>query len=132
MIHTCADCGLVHDQLAAGGDAREAAEVAIARINADRDVQVAKIGARQERDWNESMTERTEIEADASVEVAVAEAEIIGPMLADADPAPVDSPVIVQAPDVDVSQEADPEELPPVEGSPAPEVTERKRGLGMW
>lgn len=57
-------------------------EVEIARINAERDVKVAQINARQERDWNETRLEETKLETEAEVASAEATAEVIGEVLA--------------------------------------------------
>jgi hypothetical protein len=125
----CADCGTSHECTVETGD-RASDAVRIAELETRRDIEVARITARADRAALEADVEIAETEADASVEVAAAEAEVIGTILAEADPPESDpGPVITVAPDI--SQEADPEELPPVEGSPAPEAS-TTRGLGMW
>jgi len=132
MIHTCTECGLVHDTTVAPP---ESPDVAIARIQAASAEAIAKINARSDREWNESREVVAEIEAEADVASATAEAEIVGAALEAGvvTPEPDPAPVITVAPDVDMSQEADPEELPPAEGSPAPEpAAPKSRGLGMW
>jgi len=104
--------------------------VTLARINAERDVKVAQISARQERDWNESREAIAEVEAEAAVEVAAAEAEVIGEIIAaeTADPPeaePLPEPVVVEAP------------APAPELSDAPPVVEHHeprvpRSRGWW
>ena len=62
----CPHCGNETEQLiAVASPVAETvnAEVEIARINAERDIEVAKIGARQDRDWNETRVEVAGIEA---------------------------------------------------------------------
>jgi hypothetical protein len=77
-MHTCAEpgCGLVHDF--PGGSVPPNPEVEIARINADRDVSVARLQARQDADWNETRVEVAGIEAGALVAEAEVTAEVIG------------------------------------------------------
>jgi hypothetical protein len=96
----CPHCGSAVEQLPAAAEAAAiiaSDEVEIARIQADRDIKVAQITARQERDWNETRLAETEIEAEASVERAEAEAEVIGGILAaeTADDAEGEPPVVI-------------------------------------
>ena len=127
----CSNCGHPQDgSIAAPAEVPESDEVRIARIQADRDVKVAQLAAKQEREWNESREVIAETEAGAAVEVAVAEAEVIGTIIAaetaepEAEPEPLPAPVIV---------EAEPEEsdAPPVIEDHEP-VSRKPRGLGMW
>lgn len=129
----CPECGTPHE-CNAEGESRTPPEVEIARINADRDVAVAKLTARMNREELGTAEAIAETEADAQVDTAEAEAEVIGAILAEGgggEPEPATPPIMIDAP-VDVSQEADPEELPPAEGSPAPEPERKTRSLGMW
>jgi len=131
----CPECGVDHHAADREATAAVDREVEIARINAKRDVDVARIGARMNREELEAAEEIAETQADAQVDTAVAEAEILGAAIENADAPPGELPAIIAAPDIDVdqSQEADPEELPPTEGSPAPEpAAPKSRGLGMW
>lgn len=126
--HICVDCGLLHDMPAAP---EESDEVKIARINREADVRIAQMSARQDRDWNETRVEVAEIEAEAQVETAVAEAAIIGAALEasdvpEAEPIEIIAPDLVQDVDVDVD-----EAPPPTDGSPVP-AESKPRGLGMW
>lgn len=106
-------------------------EVEIARINAERDIKVAEIAARQDRNWNETRVEVAGIEAVAEVESAEATAEVIGEVLAiEAGPDAPAEPVIIDAPQAIAEDE--PEDAPPeTEGSPPPAV-KSKIGLGAW
>jgi hypothetical protein len=106
-------------------------EVEIARINAERDVKVAQISARGERDWNETRVEVAEIEADAEVEAAAVEAEIISEAIEASDVPPAE-PIEIIAPETIPDDET--EDAPPEteEGSEAPDSGQRKVGLGMW
>lgn len=126
----CQDCGAGHECDAAAPD-RTSDAVRIAEIERDRDIKLAQISARQDRDWNDSREAIAETEADAITEAAAVEAEIIGDAIEAAgleEPAPV---IIDQAPPADDEPDAD--ELPPVDGSPVPEPAAGKRvGLGMW
>jgi len=128
--HICQDCGLLHDMPA---PPEESDEVKIARINREADYKIAQLSARQDREWNEARTEIAEIEADAQVESAVAEAEIIGAAL-EASDIPDVEPIEIVAPDMvtDVDIDNELEDAPPeTDGSPVPE-TSKPRGLGMW
>lgn len=129
-VHNCADCGLVHDAIVA--EEREPVEVTIARINADRDIAVARSAARQDESWNETRVEVAKIEAVADVEAAAIEGEVIAAALeasdVDAEPIEIVAPDMVT--DVDIDNEL--EDAPPeTEGSPVPEA-DKPRGLGMW
>jgi hypothetical protein len=131
----CPHCGNEVDAMIdfKGPDADNniSAEVRIAEIQANRDIEVAKIAARQDRDWNETRVEVAGIEADAAVEAAVAEAEVVGAAI-EAGIAPEPEPVIVNAPEA--VADAEPEDAPPqVEGGSEPPEPKRKAaGLGMW
>lgn len=129
MIHSCPDCGLVHDHVQPPA---ESPEVAIARIQAASAEAIAKINARSDRDWNESREAVAEIEAGAQVDAAEAEAAVIGAAI-EAGVVSEESaePVLIDVPEPE--PEADPEELPPAEGSPVPAPSGKKSiGLGMW
>jgi hypothetical protein len=138
-IHTCADCGLIHD----AGIPQTSAEVEIARINAESAVRIAELGARADRHI-------ADVQAEAAVDVAHEEAGAVQDALADEEadehvvdainaaaagladtgdsaPAPMPAPVI-QAVDVDETSDAPPEN----EGSEPPETGKKSRGLGMW
>ena len=129
-VHSCAECGLVHDAIVA--EEREPVEVTIARINADRDIAVARAGVRQDEAYNETRVEVAKIEAKADVEAAAIEGEVIAAALeasdVEAEPIEIVAPDVVT--DVDVSNEL--EDAPPVtDGSPVP-AEGKKHGLGMW
>jgi hypothetical protein len=126
----CEDCGNGHECTAAGRESVESDEVKIARINREADVQIAKLGARTERDWNETRVEVAEIEADAAVEAAAAEAEVVGAAI-EAGIAPEPEPVIIDAPEAIADAEPD-DAPPPAEGSAPPEPKAKAAGLGFW
>jgi hypothetical protein len=128
-LHLCADCGLAHES---PGDAAPPVipEVEIARINADRDVKVAQLAARQDKAWNETMLEETEIRADAEVAVAEVQAEAIAEVIAAEGEASVEAagdgtpePVIVEAP------EPGPDVAPPPETDGLPATPAKK---SLW
>lgn len=132
----CPDCGEGHEcegQAAAGpSDA-----VRIAEIERDQAIQLARIAARTERDWNETNAEVREMEAGAAVDVAVAEAAGVAAAAevitegGDQAAAVIELPGDVGDGDGDDVQAA--EELPPADASPEPPApAEHKRGLGMW
>lgn len=130
-VHTCTEpgCGLVHDAIAA--EQRESDEVIIARVNAQRDVDVARASVKREADWNEARVEVAEIEAGATVESAVIEGEIVAAALeasnVEAEPIEIIAPDVAQTVDVDVDEDAPPE----TEGSLVP-AESKPHGLGMW
>lgn len=130
MIHSCPDCGLVHDHVQPPA---EDPQVAIARIQAESAAEIARITAHSDRDWNETREAVAAIEADATVEAAAIEAEVIGDAIESAGVSEPD-PVIIDVPGQPGPEpDDDPEALPPAEGSPAPEPAARKSlGLGMW
>lgn len=136
-IHVCEGCGLVHD---APGGPSESAELAIARVNAERDVRIAELAARADRavatTMAEAAVEMSENEADA-IQDALADEEAdehvadaisaaaAGLDIGQPEPAPDPGPVIVNAP------EAINEDAPPVIEEHEPEP-KKSRGLGMW
>ena len=124
--HHCSACGELH-----GGD-RESDEVRIAKIQADRDIAVARMSRADSREYNESHEAIARTEAAAAVEVAEIEAiadvaessvkadvleEIVAP-----EPEPESAPVIVG----DVPDDGDEPPAPPeVESS-------SKSSGGFW
>ena len=120
-MHTCPDCGLQH---ATPGEAAAPVipEVEIARVQAHRDIEVAKIQARQEADYNETRVDVAEIEAGAELAQAEGQLEGVETVLdaitpdppADPEPAPEPETVEVEAPPVD-------DLAPPVTDSAPPE-----------
>lgn len=127
-VHTCEGCGLVHDAIIA--EEREPVEVTIARINAERDIAVARANVRQEETYNGTRVEIAKIEAKAEVEAAAIEGEVIAAALEASD---VDAePVEIVAPDIVTTVDTDIEQAPPeTDGSPVPDEP-KKKGLGMW
>lgn len=127
----CPDCGTGHDCEAETGSRTDPA-VEIARINADRDVQVARLQARMQRDELETAETIAEVQAEADVAAAVAEAEIIGDAIetsgADTDMA---EPVIIDAPEA-IADDAPDDAPPEVEGSEPPAAKRKSIGLGAW
>lgn len=126
----CEHCGTPHECEAEPGRADPAVE--IARINADRDIAVARLSARQDKDWNDTRVEVAGIEAAAAVEAAAVEAEVIGDAI-EASGVDDPEPVIIDVPDQPPpDDEGDAEELPPAEGSPPPAARSKRLGLGAW
>ena len=116
----CPHCGNETDQLiAALNPVKEevSAEVEIARINAERDVKVAQLAARGDKDWNETQVEVAEIEADAGMVEAETKAELLDEIMA---PEPDPEPVVVVSDETsdegpaDTMADSEPPEADPV------------------
>ena len=126
----CPECGADHH--AGERDERAAVdrEIELARINAKRDVDVARIQARVDREELETAEAVAEVQADAAVEAAVVEGEIVAAALEASD---VEAePIEIVAPDVITTVDTDIEEAPPqTDGSPVP-AEGKRHGLGMW
>lgn len=128
----CPECGTGHDCEVQGGD-RMSDVVRIAELETRRDIEVAKVNARADRAALDTAEVIAEVEADAEVEAAEVQAVVLGEAIEAAGTAEPE-PVIIDVPgQPDPEPEPDDGELPPAEGSPAPEPAEGKsRGLGMW
>lgn len=107
-IHTCADCGLVHDH----GVPMTNAEVEIARINAESAVRIAQLQAGAEKRVAEAY-------AEADVESAKAEAKAIEAVYADEE---ADEHVVEAINAVAVGLDPAGEEAPPMDEMPMPEI----------
>src|SRR5258708_595873 len=127
--HYCSACGEIH-----GGSSRESEEVKIAKINAERDVEGAKISRAEAREYTEAATEQTEIAAQAEVAVAAGEgaapgaaAGVENEVLEEiVNPEPPETTVVVQ-------QESGPEEDEEA-GTPAEttHVPAESKSKGWW
>jgi len=128
----CPHCGNEVGQLPGTEPVAEAAsaEVQIERIRADKEIEIAKIAARQDRDWNETRVEVAEVEAEAEVAAAVAEAEVIGAAI-EAGIEPQPEPVIIDAPEA-IADDAPDDAPPEAGGSEPPAATRKTIGLGAW
>ena len=124
----CPDCGNGHDCTAEGRESAESDEVKIARINREADVAIAKLAARSAREELATVEEVAEIQADAAVEAAVAEAEIIGAAI-EAGIEPEPEPIIIDAPEAIADDDDD--APPEAEGSEPPGRQAHPR-TGMW
>lgn len=129
-LHACPDCGLTHS---AAGERPESDEVKIARLNKERDVEIARLSRSEMTHMDETAIEVAEIEAGAQVDTA----EAIAPAIAaagDSDPEPDPVPVVVEG-DGDPEPEPEPE-LPDVEPPPLLEDTAADeppaKPRGMW
>jgi hypothetical protein len=131
----CPNCGAPVEDGQIGPAAAEvaSAEVQIARLQCERDIEVARINARQDKDWNATRLAETEMETEAAVVAAVAEAEVLGDVVAAnaAEPAPP-APETVNAPEVDVEVPDDAPPLVETEGSEPPAPERKTIGLGAW
>ena len=125
----CESCGTGHEcEVETAG--RPNPEVEIARINADRDIAVAKLAARQAREELATAEEIAETQAEAEVEATVAEAEVVAAAI-EAGIQPEPEPVIIDAPTAIAGDEPD-DAPPPVEGSEPPAAKRKNIGLGAW
>jgi hypothetical protein len=129
-LHECPACGLQHG---AGGAPPANPEVEIARINASRDVEVAKLAARQEKDWNETRIAETEVEAAAATETAAIEAESgveAAEAVADALTPEPDPAVVIEAPDTGPAEEEP--TIEPADGGNEPPPAPKKSSWSYW
>jgi hypothetical protein len=117
----CAECGVEH---CVDAPQLTAAEVRIAEINANRDIEVARLAKAETTIRTEGYVAETEIEADAQVDEAVVKAEVVGEVLDQVlEPDPEPEPVVVVS---DESGGGGGEELPsaePPEAEPAAAVS---------
>jgi hypothetical protein len=125
----CPNCGHNIDGPAVPAEPAEPTEVILARIQADRDIAVARLEAGARRAEQDSAETIARVEAAADIETAEAVAEIIA---ADDEP----EPEAAGEPEPVVIVEESPPEPEPAE-EPPPEIehhdAERhSRGLGMW
>jgi hypothetical protein len=104
--------------------------VEIARINAERDVAVAKLAARADRAGLETAEVVAEIQADAEVESSAAEAEVVAAAI-EGGAVPPPEPIVIDAPVINDDNQAD-DAPPPAEGSEPPEPKHKAASLGMW
>jgi hypothetical protein len=113
-MHNCPDCGLAHDEPARSGPDPV---VKVAQIEAERDIEVAKIQAGVTRD--EMMAEMAQLRAELTVrqeEPPVAETEITQVTEVD-EPEPQELPVDLPAEPVD-DEPPPPPEAEPVHNEP--------------
>lgn len=111
LTHYCTGCGEIH-----GGKSGTPPEVRIAEINAQRDVEVARLSRSETREVVEGELAAVELETEAQVEEAVVKAEVLEEIAA---PEPEPEPVVIVSNETDqepadVPAEAEP---PEVEGS---------------
>lgn len=103
-------------------------QVEIARINADRDIAIARLQARQQREELETVETVAETQADAEVESAAVEAEVIGAAI---EAAVVDEPEPIIINDVPAEEPED--DMAPPESDHEEHYDTRKRvGMGLW
>jgi hypothetical protein len=134
-MNFCPDCGAPLDGSARAVAEVEDAAVKIARINAERDIEVARIGASLGRAELATEETVTEMETEVAPAVAAAEAAVLGAVLGAQEPAePEEGPETVmvdEAPDAVVVEDDAPPPAESVEGSEPPGPA-AKRGIGMW
>lgn len=102
--------------------------VRIAEINAERDVAIARLNARMQREVNETVEEVAETEADAQVAAATVEAEVVGAAI---EAAAVDEPEPIIIEDA-APEEPENEMAPPTVDSEEHHESRKRVGLGLW
>lgn len=130
-LQYCQNCGNSHECIGGSDSGGDSEAVTLAKLESKTRIELARIEAGKDRDWNETCLEEAGIEANAVVEAAAIEAAVIGEAIESAGVSEPD-PVVIDVPG-QPDPEPDVEELPPVEGSPVP-TPARKRsiGLGAW
>lgn len=127
--HYCAACGEIH-----GGTGRESEEVKIAKINAERDIEVARLAHSAQQTEAaaevaatevvaEAEVEQTAIEAEAQVDEAVVEAAVLEEIV---NPEPPEQTIVVQE---GPGPEEDEEAGTPAETTP---VAAESASKGWW
>ena len=113
----CPECGTDHHAGERQESAAVNAEVEIARVNAKRDIEVARINAGAIRTEVEAEVEIAEVEAVAGVEAAEAVADALTEIVAPPEPEP--APTIVVEPEPEPEPEPSPVDdiMPPPEKS---------------
>lgn len=127
----CPNCGHNMEGPAAAAAAAEPVEVLIARINADRDVAVARLEASARRAELATEEHVAEVQADAIVEATEAEAagdvaaaEAVAEVMA-GEPEPEPEPVVI---DTAPAPEPEPDNAPP----PVQHHEPRGKSRGWW
>ena len=120
--HYCSACGEIH-----GGHSGETEAIKIAKIEADRDIEVARLARAEARQEIEAGVEETKIEAAAAVDAAVVESQVIEE-LATPEPAAIIAPQGDPAPVTEVPEAVSEPESPP-ESEP---VSSGSKGGGWW
>lgn len=126
----CQHCGGEVDTLPgmATAEEREPMEVTLARIQADRDVQVARIEASAHRAELATAETIAETEADAQVDAAEAVAEIITAQAEDSEPEPDGDPIVVETPAAEPEPAPEPDMMLPAAEPHEP----REKPAGWW
>jgi hypothetical protein len=101
-------------------DRVNSAEVEIARINADKEIRLARIAAGM-----------VDAERDQELAHERGKAEALEQIVTPPEPEPEPEPIDIIAPTAIVEDEID-DAPPETEGSPAPVPEKRAKGLGMW
>ena len=135
MSNFCPDCGAPQDGSARAVAEVEDAAVKIARLECERDIEVARINASVARSGMATEEAVVEMETEVAPAVAAAEAAVLGAVLGAQEPAEdeeaPETVVVDEAPDAVVVEDDAPPPAEAVEGSEPPEPA-AKRGIGMW
>ncbi|HUY44219.1 MAG TPA: hypothetical protein VMV92_00620 [Streptosporangiaceae bacterium] len=121
--HYCSACGQAH-----GGGSRESDDLKIARLNAERDIQIARLARGEVKLEAEAAVEAAEVTAEAGIEQTAIVAETVAETgeLPEPGPEPEPAPVVVVPP---AETGGDEVAGPPEVSLPA---TEKKGGSGWW
>lgn len=129
----CPHCGSPVEELPGAPAASESEAVILARIEMEKQIELAKLARRTELDYNETRVVVAEIEADAEVASAEATAEVVAAVIESGgdDGGEDQGPIIIDAPEAIAEDE--PDDAPPeVEGSEPPVPKSKSAGLGFW
>lgn len=124
----CPNCGNEVDHEISPEERAIRDAVEIARINADRDIQIARLQARQQREELETAEHVAETEAEAEVGAAFAEAEVLATTLEAGVTEEEPAPVIVDAP----AEEPEDDMVPPEAEHEEHREGRKRVGLGVW
>lgn len=126
----CQHCGNEVDQTPGEHEHAEPMEVTLARIEADRAIQVARISANAQRAEAAAAGEIAETQADASVDAAEVQAEVIAAAIEGSDQPPPE-PLEVIAPEF-VNNDVDIDDAPPAPEGSEPPAPKEKATFGAW
>lgn len=128
----CPNCGSAVDTLPDPEAAAVDREIRLAEIAKEQAVEVARIQAGSERDWNDTRETVAETEAEAAVDVAEAEAAgmaAAAEVLAETEPGPEPEPVVTE---VEPLPEPEPDMVPPPVAEEHHEPAPRKRSGNIF
>lgn len=128
----CPECGSEIGQRDDAAPGPTEAEVRIAEINAERDIKIAQLQNRQQREANETTEHVAETAAEADVDVAEAHAEAVTAAAEaepDGDEPAAAEPIVVEQAEPEPEQEP---EMAPPEADHHHHEPETKKSAGWW